>query len=351
MAKPRIILADPEVEYISRLQLIFIEEFFEKIDLEIITDRDYFEELFASPQKADILVVSDELYFSTLQMHDISDIFVMTESQEDDTAELKVNYLNKYTDKKNIINEIVGNSKALSEINGTVQKDSEIILVYSASGGSGKSTIARGIAAALTKSYKKVLYISADRLHTFQRMLANPSPIPSSDVYGKLTAPGKNIYSEIKHIIRTEDFAYIPPFKASLMSLGINYDVYEKIAVSAKKSKEYDYIVVDADVCFDNDKAMLISSADKVLIVTTQDESSVYSTNVVVSNINGINSEKYMFICNRFDKEASNALLSPEFKLRFSVTDYVKTIYNCDKMPSAELAKERDMQRLALLIM
>ena len=78
MAKPRIILADPEVEYISRLQLIFIEEFFEKIDLEIITDRDYFEELFASPQKADILVVSDELYFSTLQMHDISDIFVMT---------------------------------------------------------------------------------------------------------------------------------------------------------------------------------------------------------------------------------------------------------------------------------
>lgn len=43
MARPRIIIADTDVNYILSLQLKFVEEFFEKIDLEIITDRNYFE--------------------------------------------------------------------------------------------------------------------------------------------------------------------------------------------------------------------------------------------------------------------------------------------------------------------
>ena len=46
MARPRIIIADTDVNYILSLQLKFVEEFFEKIDLEIITDRNYFENMF-----------------------------------------------------------------------------------------------------------------------------------------------------------------------------------------------------------------------------------------------------------------------------------------------------------------
>ena len=48
MARPRIIIADTDVNYILSLQLKFVEEFFEKIDLEIITDRNYFENMFES---------------------------------------------------------------------------------------------------------------------------------------------------------------------------------------------------------------------------------------------------------------------------------------------------------------
>lgn len=76
-------------------------------------------------------------------------------------------------------------------------------------------------------------------------MLENHSPITAADVYAKLAAGGENIYSDIKHVIRKELFSYLPPFKAALMSLGINYSIYEKIILSAKKSGDYDYIVVD----------------------------------------------------------------------------------------------------------
>ena len=83
MAKPRIIIADTDISYIIPLQLKFVEEFFEKIDIEIVTDKAYYEQLFATPQKADILIVSEELYDSSLQRHNIGNIFLMTEQYED----------------------------------------------------------------------------------------------------------------------------------------------------------------------------------------------------------------------------------------------------------------------------
>lgn len=75
MAKPRVIIADTDEGYISTIQLKFVKEYFDKIELEIITDKEYFDELFSKPQKADILIVSEELYDVTLQKHNISNIF------------------------------------------------------------------------------------------------------------------------------------------------------------------------------------------------------------------------------------------------------------------------------------
>ena len=57
MSKPRIIIADTDISYIIPLQVKFIEEYFEKVELEIITDREYFMTLFSAPQRADFLLV------------------------------------------------------------------------------------------------------------------------------------------------------------------------------------------------------------------------------------------------------------------------------------------------------
>ena len=43
MAKPRVIIADTDEGYISTIQLKFVKEYFDKIELEIITDKEYFD--------------------------------------------------------------------------------------------------------------------------------------------------------------------------------------------------------------------------------------------------------------------------------------------------------------------
>lgn len=352
MAKPRIIIADTDQDYIFPLQLKFAEDFFEKIDLEIITDADYFAKLFQLPQRADILIVSEDLYQPSVQKHNISHIFVLDEQyEEEQTGDLNINHIFKYTSIKEIFNEILGKSGDALQRKENTKQETQVVLFYSASGGAGKTTAAVGVSAALTKNYKKVLYINAARLQVFQHMLKNHTPITSSEVYAKLSSPTPNIYAEIKHIVRKELFSYLPPFKAALMSLGIGYSVYEALILSAKKSGEYDYIVVDADVSFDEEKAALMNMADKVVILLRQSLSSVLATNLLVSNINGVDSEKYIFICNDFEKDVDSALISSRVSLKFTVNEYIEHFDHYEEMSAEDLSKESSMQKTAFLIL
>ncbi len=352
MSKPRIIIADTDINYIIPLQLKFVEEFFEKVDLEIITDKTYFSEFFTNPQRADILIVSEELYDSSMQLHNISNIFLMTEKNEEEhTASLKINKIFKYTSVKEIFNEIIGKCINVLNIDVNVRKEPQIIMVYSASGGVGKTTVAMGISGFLTKNYKKVLYINASHMHSFQRLLDNKTPISSSIVYANLADASTNVYDGIKHVIRKEQFSYLPPFKAALMSLGLKYSLYERLISSAKKSMDYDYIVVDTDSTFNEEKARLLQLADKVVIVTEQNESSVFATNILVSNMSGMRGEKFIFVCNKFVKEKDNALISPALPVKFRVSEYIEYNDRYDQMKSEEFSKDKGIQRITLLIM
>ena len=351
MSKPRIIIADTDINYIIPLQLKFAEDFFEKTELEIITDKKYFEALFSAPQKVDILIISAELYSLTILRHNISYVFVMDERYEEDkTSPSNVHHIFKYSSIKEIFNEITGKSADVLKLSSLGKQDTQVVMFYSANGGAGKTTAAMGIAASLTKNYKRVLYINASRLQLFRHMLENPAPITATDVYAKLSYAGDNIYHEIKHVIRKELFSYLPPFKAALMSLNISYSVFEKIILSAKYSGDYDVIIVDTDSTFDEDKASLLNIADKVMVLVNQTRASVLAANTLVSNINGAGSDKYVFICNDFDKNRENMLISPAVSLKFSVGEYIDHFANIEYMQPEALSNESCIQRTAFLI-
>lgn len=346
MAKPRIILADTDVDYILTIQLKFIEEYFEKIDLEVITDEVYLKNLFLNPQRADVLIISEKMFDPSLQKHNVGKTFVLVEEDEDGTGDLWVERIYKYSSIKEIFNEVIGKSEGLINSNENAPKETQVVLVCAAKGGVGKTTLSLAIAGALKNNYKRVLYINASRMSYFQEYMKDKSVIASNDIYVKLSVANDKIYDAVKHAIKTEGFSYFPALKAPLMSLGIPYSVYQKLIISAKNSKEYDYIVVDTDEVFDEEKASLINEADKVLIITKQTYSSVYATNIFASNINGVSGEKFMFICNDFSHENYNALISSEIDIKFNVSEYVAHISRAEEKGCADLSKEVDVQKL-----
>lgn len=349
MMKPRVIIADKDLNYIAPLLHRFAEELFDKIELEIISDTDYFHELFSSPQEVAVLILSEELYGESVHRHNIGQIFLMTEQpwSRQDTAQ-EVNQIYKYTNVQTIFSTIIGKSASVLSVPQIDSSQPKIVLVYSASGGVGKTTIAMGISAFLAENYKRVLYINADRLQRFQWILENKMPIAAPEAYTALArSPG---FESVRHCVRHEIFSYLPAFRAGLLSLGLNYSVFRTIADDAKGSGEYDYIVVDADSTFDEEKTAMMQSADKVIIVVDQTIGSVCAANLLYANINGVSADKYIFACNRFDKDRENALVSSTVPPKFLVNEYVPCFPDSAHLKIADLSLNQGIQRIAFLI-
>lgn len=346
MEKTTVILADPDEKYLAPLEVKFLEELDAQIELEVITQKAYFERCFSAPKSADVLVVSESFYSRELQKHNIESIFVLAEQpDEGGTEDLGITKIFKYTSIKEIFNQIM----ALSSIRARAQKKAEAVvaLFYSASGGVGKTTLALGVSAFLAKSYKKVLYINAQRLHSFQYYFKNTAAIPNR-AYCELVNGGANLFNRIQYTVRNELFDYLPPFGAALSSLNIDFSVYGEIIQSAKNAGKYDVIVVDTDTVFDEDKAELITLADKVILVVSQTESAAFAARTLLQNMSCRDDEKYCFVCNNFDAEKPNALISADQKPGFIINEYVGHISDADSVSA--LARQADIQKISYLI-
>jgi cellulose biosynthesis protein BcsQ/galactitol-specific phosphotransferase system IIB component len=358
MGKPRIIIADTDLNYITLLELKFVEELFDKVNLEMITDKEYFDSLFLTPQKADVMIVSDDFYRETLTIHnDIENIFLITENNTgQQTLHKNVIEIYKYSNVNIIYSQIAGASGLGAKAsNNSAPKKSQIILFFSATGGVGKTLLSMSVAAALANQFRQVLYINAGHLQTFQQHFKQQGAIISIDTYAKLTAKSDNAYPVIKEYIRKEKFSYVPPFKASLVALGMSYKIYESLAISAKKTGEYDYIIVDTETALHESNMNLLNTADRVVFVMNQNESSVVAANMMVDNINGLNSDKHIFICNNFDKQKNNAIVTMNKGLKFSVDEYVNHVLEDTEtgreVSYEEMAENESIKKIAMFLM
>ena len=348
MSKPRIIIVDEDMSYVLPLQLKFVEDMFDKVDLEIITDRAYFEQFLSNPQKANVLIISERVYSATVQKHNFKNVFVLTESYDEDDYPGNVTVIYKYTSMKEIFSVILGKTDGLVEDEVSTTKEPQLILVTSAAGGMGKTTVAMGLAAALSKKYKRVLYLNSDYLQNFQWLLINHTPILDNEIYMKMAQNDKATYQSIKHLIRNEIFDYLPPFKNALLSLGLEHSVIAEIAMQAKASKDYDYIIVDADSCFDLEKVKLIGEADKVLIVMTQSHMAVHVSNQFISNIDITDKDKFVFVCNKYEDRRNNSIVMLADTLNFTVNDYIEKFEDYWAMKDEKFFMSMGIQSLAI---
>ena len=108
MANPKVIIADTDINYIAPLQYKFINDYFNNIDLEIITDQQYFNEYFSMPRTAEVLIVSEEMYEASLKRHDIKNILIalhsMVKENQNDKAISYIEDLNEICEQLNLKN-------------------------------------------------------------------------------------------------------------------------------------------------------------------------------------------------------------------------------------------------------
>lgn len=326
MSKPLVVIADRDENYLATFEYKFLEQFDDKIELEIISDENYFNTFFSSPKTAEIVVVGEDWYSRDLHRHNISNVFVFTEEYETgSTEELTVTRIYKYTGIKEIFNELTYRSRDMLYQGADAKKETMIISFYSAIGGSGKTSLSLGLAESLAYNHQRVLYVNTESIQVFAHYL-NERTGMSNDGYRALRDDLNHTYHNIKHFIRRENFSYIPPFMNTLDALNLSSQVFVNLVETAKESKDYDFIIVDIEAGYSRTRTELLEISDKVIMVMLQDKMSLYKTEYILQNIDFRDREKYLFICNKYEENKANAYFESALQKQFPLHEYVELV-------------------------
>ncbi|WP_455487386.1 hypothetical protein, partial [Clostridium sp.] len=236
-----IVLCDEDERYLVPLELKFTEEFGEKAEIIVITDKEYLKSFFSTPQNIDVLIINEDLYDEEYEKQDISNVFLLSEVDNSmQTENMILKRIYKYTSVKQIYNDVVNNmsSETLKTIGDRENNETEFIMVYSPSGGSGNTLVSMGIAGALSKCNKRVLFISTEVLQGFNYYLSNNEYI-SNNFEKHLHNHSENIVEVLKGAIRKECFDYLLPFRQATNSYNIKLDDYRYLLESLRKSGDY----------------------------------------------------------------------------------------------------------------
>lgn len=346
MTKLQVLLADSDEKYLAPLELKFLETYGDQVELNTITDKDYFELFFSSPKEIDVLLIKEGWYNSELDKHRIHRLFLLTEPNQGNKLIDKHTLINKYTSIKRIFSEIIEQSNLINLANNKT----EVFMVYSPIGGVGKTTIALGLSSALTKQHKRVLYINIETLQSFYSVMTNKN-FCANGFEKHIVTHDEKIMKYFQEATGKELFTYVLPFKQSTSALNIKHEDYLFLIDRIKESGQFEYIIIDTSADFSKEKSMLMSYVDKVLIIAMQDEVSSIKLNSLIRNMDCSDEDKFMFLCNNYISGDENYLEINGLTHQFSVKDYLhKFEYNQNQSKIEFLSNHINFQKLAYML-
>lgn len=345
MKKIKIVLADTDEKYLEALTNKFVKELGEKMELQVISDIEYFLSFFCVPQDIDMLLVNRDIYFQELQKQNIKYICVLTEevtNVEQENVALHIIY--KYSNMKELFSEIMYYAAKKIDVLNEKKNRTSVVAVSSGIGGVGKTSIALSISEYLAKNHRNVLFISTEAVQSFRCFMKDKSELPK-EAHLFLKENSTNVYQKIKPFIRKEAFDYFPPFSTVLESINLPFSIYKNLISSVIDSEEYDFIIVDTQTGYSDNLIDILQISNHVVVPFLQDAISKEKNLFLLESLKYNNQEKYVFICNQFEIEKPNSL--KELK-NIKIVSYIE--YD-EKRKGTKLTELQELQWLGYIFL
>lgn len=266
--KRKLIIADPDIDYAIKLLEQFALRYRDTIDIHIITDIDYFYGYFSRNNRCDILVVSEDFRSASFDLSQAGQVFWMSENQNVDLpSDPSVEYLYKYSTLSTLMSRLC---KDLRNAESGADGSSHLVVVTSASGGTGKTTIATVLASMQKMLKRSVLYFNVANIQNFTHLFRDQSEIALSADPRLADQIAYSPYSSLNRYIRTDGCDYLPAFDSPLSSHEIPLSFYEDFVDKALNSGDYDVIIADVGSGDAAVQAEFLKRADHTVLITDQ---------------------------------------------------------------------------------
>ena len=156
------------------------------------------------------------------------------------------------------------------------------------------------------------------------------------------------MYENIRFTLRKEGFSYLPPFNTTLDARNLDFTIYRNIIQDAKRSGEYDFIIVDVEAGYSRWRIQLLQDSDKVMLITLQDDVSTNKMRYITQCLDFGDSEKYMVICNKYSEQKENQYFQSELQAKFSIKEYIDKI-DTPLVTTRQLAQLNGIEKMSYM--
>lgn len=298
----KVLIACRDEDYLMMLAEKLYFELDNSIQVNAISDYEYLSR-YISQEKVEeqILILGQEYYSDNPELSKFDCIVLLDENEKMmHVINSRVVAINPFLKLDAIYDFIISQTLLKDILEKTKKKDTRLIAVYSPVGGSGKTTVAYGLAMAFAKAYKKVLYINPGPLQDFGFLFQNPDSLEPKLERMIAKQDGETI-SLLLEAIRNYGFDFLPPARMSFATLGISLKDYVYAITELKRINRYDYIVIDMMSEFNVEMAQIIGQADRIVCIGLQDAYSAFRMKRFLDNIDAADMSRYIFLCNKYD--------------------------------------------------
>ncbi|HEX3031991.1 MAG TPA: AAA family ATPase, partial [Bacillota bacterium] len=188
-------------------------------------------------------------------------------------------------------------------------RHSQLIGIYSASGGAGKTSVALGLAIALRKLGQRVFCLSLESLTTFTSALAATGNGAMTHLLLGLREAAPNLAVRLDRHKTTDpehNLDYLEQPECSLELAEMTGEDVKRLLAELRNLGQYDSIVMDMDSAMDCRMLAALDCCDRIVLVQLPEPMSVFKTELFLKELSRThrldsrgNGEKLISVFNR----------------------------------------------------
>ena len=259
----KVVLACGRASYVKKLSECFQRYYFDTVDLACFTDMDALKE-YMQKEICDIYLYGKG--FEGVEGSAVA-VRLIEELPEKEHQIFMYQNMDSVVRKLAVIKaELQENYKARMEDNG----ETKVVTFLSASGGVGKTACAVDFAKKRAAEGKKVLFLSVERVPSYEAHFETKVAVPISDILFYLKTGKGNVLAKIESSF-TQDVSGVYYWRTPdnlLDLLEMRADEWKDLLQQVIATRFMDMIVVDTDVAFNPDVINILEKSDRLICIS-----------------------------------------------------------------------------------
>ena len=307
--KISLVIGDQDTDYIELLaNYIRNTDYATRFDLKLFSEVEHLQNYLSSDQKTNILLVTKELLPEAYDEEQIDYVITLVDHNE---ANSDISQIFKYQALDQLLSTMISNyyERHGKKGHGTADKTStNIISVYSATGGTGKTTVAYNVAKTISAEDHQVFYLNLELIHSTSMIFDTEGKETVAPLLYYLKTNADQLLSKIDSFISIDDKTGVHylnfPVSAEEMQ-DISSDDLEILMDTLVELGKYDYMIVDLESTLNQRVLTALGKSDRVLWLLNNDVQSFYKTNYLLEEMHaflkdGSFGERVTLVLNRF---------------------------------------------------